>query len=126
MTHPAPRRVGLHIVELALHVRDLLTDAFVLLDRVQRADVQVLRAKEEDLRDEVGRRGCSTHEVSEHETIADATGRRRTLLVRRVRVEGIALLLRRVDLRVLGDIDARRVLVIQRVDLINLVVWKVR
>jgi len=61
-THPAPRRVGLHVCELALHVRHLLTDALVLLDGVQRAEVEVLGAQEEDLGDEVGRERCGARE----------------------------------------------------------------
>jgi hypothetical protein len=97
--YPSPRLIGFHLVQLPLHVRDLLSDPLVFLDGMHRTDVQELRAEEKDLRDEI---------------------RRRRFLVGRMRVERVALLLRRVDLGVFLDIDSGRATIVERVDLVNL------
>lgn len=54
IAYPSPRRVGLHICQSTLELRKMLRDALVFLDGVHGANVQVSRAKEENLRDKVG------------------------------------------------------------------------
>lgn len=48
-TYPSPRLIGFHLVQLTLHVRDLLSDPLMFLDGMHRTDMQELRAEEEDL-----------------------------------------------------------------------------